>query len=549
MPDSFKETECLVIGTGIAGATCAYIAAKAGIKVCLLTKRSDPSITNTNRAQGGIVYTGGANDSPELLSRDILEAGRFINGIEAVDFLSRNGPKIVKEVLIDEMKVGFTHLQGPEDEGYVLTREGAHSINRILYSADHTGREIEKALIEHLERQENVEIITHATVIDLITLHHHSNDIQARYLLEDRCAGAYVYMEKSKEVLTILSQYTVLATGGLGDIYLHSTNEKGTVGDGIVMAMRAGANVINMEYMQFHPTTLYMPGTRRFLLSEALRGEGARLMNLRGEYFMDKYNPELKDLAPRDEVAIAIWDEMIENSEDHVLLDIANHVHEDIPTRFPSIYATCKEAGIDITKEPVPVVPAAHYFCGGVHVNTLGRTTLKGLYAVGEVSCTGLHGANRLASTSLLEGLVWGYYAARDLAQRIHTGETIGFAMLKSVRDWIPTGKVENEDPALIAQDWVSIKSTMWNYVGIVRTRQRLKIAIEDLRHMYLRIEEFYRETPVSKDIISLFHGTQSAILVADAAYRNRRSIGCHFLRDHKDAPRSYPAMRHNDIR
>ena len=547
MPDLYRETECLIIGTGIAGATCAYIAAKSGLRVCLLTKRSDPSITNTNSAQGGIVYTG-QNDSPELLKRDILAAGRHVNSVDAVEFLSQNGPRIVKEVLIDDLKVNFTHLKGAEDENYDLTREGAHSINRILYSADHTGQEIEKSLIEALRKMSNVEIVTHATVTDLITLHHHSTDIQTRYLLEDRCAGAYVFMERSKEVVAILAQYTVLATGGLGDIFLHSTNQKGTVGDGIVMAMRAGANVINMEYMQFHPTTLYVPGTRRFLLSEALRGEGARLMNLRGEYFMDKYNPTLKDLAPRDEVAVAIWDEMIENSERHVLLDIANFVKEDIPTRFPSIYATCMQAGIDITKEPAPVVPGAHYFCGGVHVNSLGRTTLNGLYAVGEVSCTGLHGANRLASTSLLEGLVWGYYAARDIAVKVHTGETIGLSMLKSVRDWIPTGKVENEDPALIAQDWMSIKSTMWNYVGIVRTRQRLKIAIEDLRHMYLRIEEFYRETPVSKDIISLFHGTQSAILVADAAFRTRNSIGCHFLRDYKDAPQSYPAMRHNDI-
>ncbi len=543
MTDTFKETECLVIGTGIAGATCAYIAAKAGLKVCLLTKRTSPSNTNTNRAQGGIVYAG-QGDSPDLLMKDILEAGRHLNSVEAVDFLANNGPRIVKEVLIDDLNVNFTHLKGPEDEYFDLTREGAHSINRILYSADHTGQEIEKSLIDVLNRQENVEIITNATVIDLITLHHHSTDIQSRYMLEDRCAGAYVFMEHSKEVITILSQYTVLATGGLGDIYLHSTNEKGTVGDGIVMAMRAGAKVINMEFMQFHPTTLYIPGARRFLLSEALRGEGARLMNLRGEFFMDKYNPELKDLAPRDEVAIAIWDEMIENSEDHVLLDIANYVKEDIPTRFPSIYAACKQAGIDITKEPVPVVPGAHYFCGGVHVDTLGRTTLKGLYAAGEVSCTGLHGANRLASTSLLEGLVWGYNAAKDISVKIHGGETIGFRMLRSVRDWIPTGKVENEDPALIAQDWMSIKSTMWNYVGIVRTRQRLKIAIEDLRHIYLRIEEFYRETPVSKDIISLFHGTQSAILVAEAAFRNRNSIGCHFLRVYKDAPRSYPALR-----
>jgi len=547
MSESFKETECLIIGTGIAGATCAYIAAKAGLRVCLLTKRSDPSLTNTNLAQGGIVYSG-HGDSPELLKQDILKAGRNLNSLEAVDFLSRQGPGIVKEVLIDDLNVNFTHLKGPEDESYDLTREGAHSIHRILYAADHTGQDIEKSLIEALEGLENVEIITNATAIDLITLHHHSMDVQARYLLEDRCAGAYVFLEKKKEVLTILAQYTVLATGGLGDIFLHSTSEKGTVGDGIVMAMRAGADTINMEFMQFHPTTLYLPGARRFLLSEALRGEGARLVNLRGEYFMDRYNPELKDLAPRDETAIAIWDEMIENKEDHVLLDIANFVHEDIPTRFPKIYATCRQAGIDITREPVPVVPAAHYFCGGVHVNNLGRTTLNGLYAVGEVSCTGLHGANRLASTSLLEGLVWGYYAAKDIADRINSGETIRSGMLHSVRDWIPTGNVENEDPALIAQDWASIKSTMWNYVGIVRTRQRLKIAIEDLRHMYLRIEELYRETPVSKDIISLFHGTQAAILVADAAFRNRNSIGCHFLRDHTGSARPYPAMRRNYI-
>jgi L-aspartate oxidase len=531
MPDLHKEVECLIIGTGIAGATCAYIAAKAGLQVCLLTKNSDPSITNTNGAQGGIVYTGN-HDSPELLKRDILQAGRHLNSIEAVDFLSQNGPRIVKEVLIDDLKVNFTHLKGPEHEHYDLTREGAHSINRILYSADHTGQEIEKELINALRKLENVELMTQATVIDLITLHHHSTEVQTRYMLEDRCAGAYVFMEESKEVVAVLAQYTVLATGGLGDIYLHSTNQKGTVGDGIVMAMRAGADVLNMEYMQFHPTTLYVPGMRRFLLSEALRGEGARLMNLRGEYFMDKYNRELKDLAPRDEVAVAIWDEMIENSERHVLLDIAHFVKGDIPERFPSIYATCMQAGIDITKEPAPVVPGAHYFCGGVHVNNFGRTTLQGLYAVGEVSCTGLHGANRLASTSLLEGLVWGHYAAKDIAARIHGGETVDVPLLNSVRDWIPTGKVENEDPALLAQDWMSIKSTMWNYVGIVRTRQRLKIAIEDLKHMYLRIEEFYRETPVSKDIIGLFHGTQAAILVADAAFRNRRSLGCHFLRE-----------------
>jgi L-aspartate oxidase len=246
-------------------------------------------------------------------------------------------------------------------------------------------------------------------------------------------------------------------------------------------------------------------------------------------------------------VTAAIWEEMIRNKDDHVLLDVANHVKGDIVERFPSICATCKEAGIDITREPAPVVPAAHYFCGGVHVDMRGRTTIKGLYAAGEVSCTGLHGANRLASTSLLEGLVWGYYAAKDIVERINQGETVPANMLTAVRDWIPTGNVENEDPALIAQDWMSIKSTMWNYVGIVRTMPRLKRAIEDLRHMHLRIEDFYKETPVSKDIISLFHGMQSAIMVAEAATRNPSSIGCHLIRT-EGSSRPSPALGMNIV-
>ncbi|TVR58444.1 MAG: FAD-dependent oxidoreductase [Spirochaetaceae bacterium] len=540
MADNYKETECLVIGSGIAGATCAYVAARAGLKVCLLSKRSDPNTTNTYWAQGGIVYTG-HDDSPELLVDDVMRAGRGLNNRAAVEFLAANGPRVVREILIDVAKVAFARNG---DKGELdLTREGAHSVNRILYSADNTGREIQLALMAVLRSMENVEIITGATAIDVITLRHHSTDLQARYLLEDRCAGAYVYCEEKKEVVTILAQRTVLATGGLADIFLHSTNEKGTVGDGVVMAKRAGVDVINMEYIQFHPTTLYIPGEKRFLLSEALRGEGARLRNLRGEQFMQRYNPELRDLAGRDEVTIAIWDEMIENGEDHVLLDVANYIDEDPAIRFPTIYATCLAAGIDIKKDPVPVVPAAHYFCGGVLVDRCGRTTLSGLYAVGEVSCTGLHGANRLASTSLLEGLLWGYEAANDIVDQMSRGVTIAFPMLTSVRDWIPTGYVENEDPALIAQDWLSIKSTMWNYVGIVRTHQRLKIAIEDLRHMYLRIEDFYRRTPVSKEIIGLFHGAQAAILVTDAALRNSTSVGCHFIRSNKGSTRRFPAM------
>ncbi|MEA2102293.1 MAG: FAD-dependent oxidoreductase [Thermodesulfobacteriota bacterium] len=542
------ETECLVIGSGIAGATCALTAADSGLDVTLITKRSKLCLTNTESAQGGIVYRGEA-DSADLLSRDIVRAGRGINSKTAVDFLSSKGPDIVKKILIDKLGVKFNHIKGSGHDNLDLTMEGAHSVNRILFSDDHTGHEIEQELVRAVMGHDHIRVLIEATSIDLITLQHHSSDIQARYILEDRCLGAYVFMNDTKEVDSIFAQFTVLATGGLGDIYLHSTNARGTVGDGIVMAQRAGARVLNLEYMQFHPTTLYIPGKRRFLISEAVRGEGARIKNLKGEYFMSRYNPELRDLAPRDEVTVAIWDEMLLNHYAHVFLDVRNFVKDDIQERFPSIYSACMDQGIDITKEDVPVVPAAHYCCGGVHVDIQGRTSLRGLYAVGEVSCTGLHGANRLASTSLLEGVTWGYFAAMDIKKRIDSGDTTQAPMMHSVRDWIPTGNVENEDPALLAQDWMSLKSTMWNYVGIVRTTPRLKRALEDLRHMYLRINDFYRETPVSKDIISLFHGTQSAIMVADAALRNKSSIGCHFIRQSKGSSRSFPAMSHDQYR
>lgn len=524
------KTDCLIIGTGIAGATCALIAAKTGLDVILITKRSDATLTNTNKAQGGIIYKG-KNDTPELLEKDIMRAGRNFNFIDAVNFLAHKGPEIVKEVLIDDLKIEFTHIAGSDIDDFNLTKEGGHSLERILYYKDQTGKIIEETLIEHLKKCTNIRIQTNVTAVDLITLHHNSTDIQSRYLLEDRCLGAYVLDNDTKEVKTILSKFTVLATGGLGDIYLHSTNEKGTVGDGIVMAKRAGARVINMEFIQFHPTTLYVPGGKRFLISEAVRGEGARLKNLQGEYFMERYNKEMKDLAPRDEVTIAIWEEMIKNKDEYVLLDVANFIKEDIEERFPNIFQECKKNGLNIKKDAIPVVPAAHYFCGGVSVDLAGRTTIDGLYAIGEVSCTGLHGANRLASTSLLEGLVWGYFSAKDIVKRVNSDEKLSNKIFSSVRDWIHSRKLENEDPALIAQDWMSIKNTMWNYVGIVRTIPRLRRAIEDLRHMYIRIEDFYKETVVSKDIVSLFHGIQSAIMVAEAAYRNRKAAGCHNIK------------------
>jgi len=321
----------------------------------------------------------------------------------------------------------------------------------------------------------------------------------------------------------------------------------------VVMAHRAGARIMNAEYVQFHPTALADKKANHFLISEALRGEGARLRNHKGEYFMEKYSPTLKDLAPRDIVARAIVEEMTTNKEEYVFLDLANFYngHQPIAERFPNIRKACLEIGVDIEKDPIPVVPAAHYFCGGVLVNESGETTLSRLYAIGETSCSGVHGANRLASTSLLEGLTWGYYAAQSIRQRMASGSSaaspavhralssrpagrgeVEDAVLTSVPDWQPAGSQNVEDPALILQDWTAIQHTMWNYVGIVRTSERLKRAVADMRQLGNRLTKFYHQAAITKPIVELFHGQQVAAIVASAAIRNPASRGAHFRRD-----------------
>ena len=547
----------LVIGTGIAGLTTAFTLAGAGIKVLLVTKAVDPADCNTSWAQGGIIYQG-ENDSPAKLVSDILRAGAGVSNEDAVQFLADEGPQVVKNLLLDDMHVPFSTNEGELD----LTNEGAHSVSRIIHAGDATGRAIETSLLNRVKAEPNITLATDVTAIDLLTTHHHPVDIQVRYRLTNECVGAYLLDNQTNEVYTVFADYTVLATGGIGQIYLHSTNTRNSIGDGVVMASRAGARIMNAEYVQFHPTALADKKANHFLISEALRGEGARLRNRKGEYFMERYAPELKDLAPRDIVARAIVEEMTRSKDEFVYLDLANFYngHEPIAERFPNIGKACAEIGVDITKDPIPVVPAAHYFCGGVLVNTSGETTLSRLFAIGETSCSGLHGANRLASTSLLEGLTWGFYAAQKIRDRMQQGTTpvesasllhgdapsvrrsyssipsgIGFvpkSILETIPDWRPPGAENLEDPALILQDWTTIQHTMWNYVGIVRTVERLKRAVADVRQLGQRLTKYYHEATVTKTIVELFHGQQMATIVAEAAIRNPQSRGAHFRKD-----------------
>ncbi len=522
--DIRHHIKVLIVGTGIAGCSAAITLANKGIHVTLITSGDDIDSGNTPLAQGGIVYKGD-KDSPNLLKKDILTAGWRYNYVKAVNFLSTKGPNVVEEILINELNVPF---ERDEAEGFKLTREGGHSLNRILYCGDYTGRAIIDGFIKKIKNHPNITILTKRTAVDLITSHHHSNRLEFKYHLVNQCIGAYVYNEHLNQVETMMADYTILATGGIGQIYLHTTNSDAAIGSGLVMAYRGGAKVFNTEFVQFHPTALYQRGGQKFLISEALRGEGAKFVRIDGIPFMREYDSR-GDLAPRDIVTRAIVEEMLRTGDDFVYLDAADYVKKDIPKRFPTIYKKCLELGYDITKEPIPVVPAAHFFCGGILVDLEGRTTLSRLYAVGECSCTGVHGANRLASTSLLEGLVWGHSAGNSILKAISKKRGISKKLRDSIPDWSNPGNNNNEDPALIAQDWSTIKHTMWNYVGIVRTTSRLKRAREDLHNLSKRLYEFYRNTPISKSLIDLFHGCQCAIIITDSAYRNPKTTGCHF--------------------
>ncbi len=520
--DTKHYCDILIIGSGIAGLAAAIAASDAGFDVIVINKEPRLGESNTFYAQGGVVSRG-EDDTPELLMNDIIAAGDGISNIEAVKVLAHEGPSMVENFLVKKLGVSFA--KSGAGEGFEYAQEGSHSKRRILHSMDHTGRAIEEALEKRALELERLRIFTAYTAVDLLTIPHHSKDPLSLYM-EPHCIGAYVLNNRTEEVERIFSTYTILATGGLGRIYLHTTNPRCATGDGYAMASRAGARLINMEYVQFHPTTLFHKDADAFLISEALRGEGARLMTKDGTRFMDAYSP-LGDLAPRDEVSRAISEEMLKRGDSYVYLDIASFADVDIKKRFPTIYEKCLSLGIDISKDPIPVVPAAHYNCGGVHVDTWGRTSLRSLYAVGEVSATGIHGANRLASTSLLEGLVWGLRAVRHISGRT----TRAKAYVESdIPAWIYPDKEEEGDPALIQQDWLSIKSTMWNYVGIIRTVKRLERATADLQYLTNRVDQFYRKIHLNPMILSLRNGISTACIVARAAFLNRKSRGTHYI-------------------
>jgi L-aspartate oxidase len=519
------ETDTLVIGCGIAGAAVALrLAQQSQRQVLVITRTERLHESNTYYAQGGIVGRG-IDDSADLLAGDILAAGAGLSLPTAVRILAEEGPACVQRLLVEKARVPFDR----DAEGSLVhTLEGGHSLPRILHVGDATGRAIEQAMVAHLQGLPNVTLHANLTAVDLITSSHHARDPLAVYR-PVTCHGAYVLDRTQGVVHRILSSTTVLATGGLGRIYRYTSNPEGARGDGLAMAYRAGARVVNAEYVQFHPTTLAVPGAENFLISEAVRGEGGRLYTPDGRSFMEQVAPQWGDLAPRDVVARAIHREMIEHGYPHVLLDLADCMsRERIMERFPTIFTRCREVGIDITTEPIPVVPAAHYACGGVLVDQWGRTTIEGLYAVGEVSCTGVHGANRLASTSLLEGLVWGDRAGLDIANR----KDLHLVQEAEVPPWEDVGESALADPVLVFRDRRTIQHIMWLYVGLARNSRRLARALRDLSHLWEAIDQFYRTTRLSDDLIGLRNMAQAAWVVTRAAWHNRQSRGAHYRED-----------------
>jgi L-aspartate oxidase len=516
------KTDILIIGSGLAGCAAALAAAKRNAEVTLLTRSSEPEESNTFWAQGGIIYEG-EHDSPETLVADILTAGAGLSSPEAAWLLAREGPELVKEILIDELGVPFDELSG-DSTRWDLTAEAAHSLPRILHQKDQTGSAIEQAFIERLSSHPRVKLIPAATAVDLLTVPHHSVEPLDVYR-PPTCIGAYVLDQPSGEIFPILANETILATGGLGRVYLHTTNPSGARGDGIAMAYRAGTRCINMQYVQFHPTTFFHP-SGRFLISEAMRGEGARLVDSRGREFMSQFHPD-GSLAPRDIVARGIHQMMLESGEPCAYLDISHKPADQVRDRFPGIYTHCLKYGVDIAKEPIPVVPAAHYSCGGIAIDEWGRSSLHRLRAVGEVACSGVHGANRLASASLLECLVWGTRAGAQAAECIARGGEFYFPPIAAWRY-----EHEPVDPALIAQDWLSIQQTMWNYVGLIRSTKRLNRAHAILRELDLEISRFYEKAEVTDAMIGLRNGIQTALVILLAAMECRQSLGCHYRID-----------------
>ncbi len=517
------STDFLVLGSGIAGLSFAIKAADLGT-VAIVTKK-EKSDSNTNLAQGGIAAVYDKADRFEYHISDTISAGAGLCKKEVVTFVVIDGPERIKELL--DWGVEFTRTGKDEAGIYDLGREGGHSMRRVLHARDLTGQEIERALHEKASLKRNIEIFENHIGIDLIL---ESAVLGGKKGSRQKCLGAYILDTERDQVHTFKAKFIILATGGSGKVYLITTNPDIATGDGIAMAYRAGALIANMEFIQFHPTCLYHPEAKSYLISEALRGEGGILRLKDGSTFMEKYHP-MKSLAPRDIVAKSIDTELKKSGDEYVLLDMTHKDRDFIISRFPNIYNRCLDFGIDITRDPIPVVPAAHYQCGGVSVNNHGETNIERLFACGEVACTGLHGANRLASNSLLEAVVFAHRSFIRIAETFSTTKDDPI----SIPPWDPRGATESDESIVVAHNWDEVRRSMGNYVGIVRSNKRLERAQRRIDLISSEIDEYYRNFIVTRDLIELRNIATVAKLIIRCARIRKESRGLHYNIDYPE--------------
>jgi L-aspartate oxidase len=514
------DIDFLVIGSGIGGLTFALKVAEYG-NVAVVTKK-EAMETSTNYAQGGIASVFGKYDSFDIHVRDTLEAGDGLCRRDVVEMVVKNGPERIRELM--DWGVAFTQNSAGSPE-LDLVLEGGHSQKRIVHAGDFTGRVIEKTLVDRAQNHNQIDFFEDHIAVDLITYSIRMKRGTVTAAHEDVCCGAYVLDTKTKEVHTFHAKTTVLATGGAGKVYLYTSNPDIATGDGIAMAYRAGALIADLEFVQFHPTCLYHPDAKNFLISEVVRGEGGVLIDSRGRAFMGDYDSK-KDLACRDVVARAIDSELKRSGDDSVFLDITHRESDFIRERFPSIYQKGLSLGIDMTAEPVPVVPAAHYMCGGALVDMDGKTDVDRLYAVGETACTGLHGANRLASNSLLEAVV---YAQRAAHRAIKDLKTKNADFGPDIPPWDPMGTTDSDEAIVVSHNWDEIRRIMWNYVGIVRSNKRLLRARNRIEMMEEEIHQYYWDFKITPDLIELRNIALVADLIIQSATLRKESRGLHY--------------------
>jgi len=520
------SADFLVIGSGVAGLSFALKAAKSGT-VVVLTKAEDPEESNSRYAQGGIAAVWANDDDFDSHIQDTLIAGAGLCRRDAVEQTVRNGPAAVRELI--ELGVQFTRADHNPAE-YDLHREGGHATRRILHADDLTGAEMVRALYAKAMAEPNITLLSGYSAIDLITSDFLARRDQRIGPADDAVHGCYALSEETGLVEVFAARFTVLATGGAGRLYRFTTNPRIATGDGIAMAWRAGARVANMEFVQFHPTALFHPTLQSFLVSEALRGEGGKLIHADGERFMKRYDPR-EELAPRDIVARAIDAELKRRGLDCVFLDMRHLDRETLHAKFPHIYQTLLSGGIDMATTPIPVVPAAHYLCGGVQTDLDGRTSIANLLAIGECACTGLHGANRLASNSLLEAVVFANTAVAWCAD--HLAET---PLVTALPEWDSGKAAEPDELVVVHQVWEEIRRFMWNYVGIVRTHRRMKRARRRIALVQEEIDAYYWDFKVTNDLIELRNLATVADLVVTCALRRRESRGLHYTLDFPEA-------------